>query len=517
MDQEPTAGTPLKEIHLYRSHFPGAVRQKAYIFDGLGNYFTKEWDLAEGRGNEFCWYHVELPKGNQKLSLSAQYLIDVLCPPLKLQDILALVTNGPFCGYVNGALIFRVNSPGHAPNKFTLRLAARVTENSIITVSLGRIPRLGFSPSGQSLLSDIPSIEHPNLVRGNEKDSGTVIKEHVLEFLLTMNHSEGADNPVPRTIGNLLVHIIDTHMDHLQDIVTELEMELDTVELEMDNGGFAAKKEMLDDRRFPKMHLNLQRLLQVFLRHPALVALWGITDIPEPHLLEGSFSDTNCNTFGSEGKLYFNSGYPEDKLNFNSNCLEDNTYESYNVVAHAEQVFPRVKEKCAAKGWLANEDIISLEEMIGHLRRLKENMGFLDSRVTAIQAGLDSWQAEQINRRLYYLSFLSMIFLPLSVITGVFGMNVGGVPWTTQRDPSVKDGFWNVLLLCGAMLLFLVAVNQNLYTVNLCLKWDLRMDAKEKKSTLWLIAGDSGSSGKHQLNASIAKPGYTCFQPHFQN
>ena len=30
-------------------------------------------------------------------------------------------------------------------------------------------------------------------------------------------------------------------------------------------GGFALKKQMLDDRRFPKMHLNLQRLLQVIL------------------------------------------------------------------------------------------------------------------------------------------------------------------------------------------------------------------------------------------------------------
>lgn len=28
-------------------------------------------------------------------------------------------------------------------------------------------------------------------------------------------------------------------------------------------GGFALKKEMLNSRRFPKMHLNLQRLLQV--------------------------------------------------------------------------------------------------------------------------------------------------------------------------------------------------------------------------------------------------------------
>lgn len=30
-------------------------------------------------------------------------------------------------------------------------------------------------------------------------------------------------------------------------------------------GGFALKKQLLDDRRFPKMHLDLQRLLQVVL------------------------------------------------------------------------------------------------------------------------------------------------------------------------------------------------------------------------------------------------------------
>ncbi|XP_058069496.1 uncharacterized protein LOC131218748 [Magnolia sinica] len=389
MDRETSSGTPLEETHLSRTHFPDGVRQSAYRFDGLGHYFKKEWDLTEGSGSEFCWYHVVLPKGNERLAISAQYLIDVLCPPLKLQDILTLVSTGPFCGLVDGALIFRVNSPGPALSGFTLRLAARVTENSVITVSLGRIPRLGFSPSGQSLLSDIP--ENPNLVGndGKGEPAGIVIEERFLEYLLTMNHSEEADNPVPKTVGNLLVHILDTHMDHLQDIVTELEMELDTVELEMDNGGGATKKEMLDDRRFPKMHLNLQRLLQ--------------------------------------------------------------------VVAHGEQVFPRVKEKCAAKGWLANEDIVSLEEIIGRLRRLKENVGFIVSRVAAIQAGLDSWQAEQINRKLYYLSFLSMIFLPLSIITGVFGMNVGGVPWTGQNDPALKDGFLNVILLCGALLLVLVA------------------------------------------------------------
>ncbi|XP_068655571.1 uncharacterized protein [Aristolochia californica] len=388
--EENVRPTLVKELHQSRTHYPGAVRKKAYRFDGEGNYFTKEWDLAEGSGKEFCWYHVELPRGNQRHALAAQYLIDVLCPPLKLQDILTLVSNGPFCGHVDGALVFRVNSPGPASNKFTIRLAARVTENSVITVSLGRVPRLGFSPTGQSLLSEIPSVESPNFVSENTTadSSGIVIGEHVLEFLLTMNHSEECDNPVPKNVSNLIIHILDTHMDHLQDIAVNLEMELDSIEPELDKGGFALKKQMLDDRRFPKMHLVLQRLLQ--------------------------------------------------------------------VVAHGEQVFPRVKEKCASKSWLMSEDISSLEELTSRLRRLKENLGFIVNRVTAIQAGLDSWQSEQINKKLYYISFLSIIFLPLSIITGVFGMNVGGVPWTGQKDPLLQDGFRSVMLICLATLLLLL-------------------------------------------------------------
>lgn len=234
-----TSSVPRRDAsHRFSSHqFSGMVRQRAYIFDGDGKYYNKEWDLAEGTGKEFCWYHVELPKGNQKLSQSAQHLIDALCPPLKLQDILSLVSNGPFCGHVDGALVFRVNSPGPASSSFTFKIAARITENSVITVSLGRVPRLGFSPMGQSLLSEVPSVDSPSYYRGERKErSGIVIEEHVLEFLLTMNHSEEADNPVPTSVSNLVVHIIDTHVDQLQDVVTKLEIELDAVELEMDRG-----------------------------------------------------------------------------------------------------------------------------------------------------------------------------------------------------------------------------------------------------------------------------------------
>lgn len=366
------------------------VRRNAYIFDGEGNFENKEWDLSEGKGKEFCWYHVELSKGNLNLSQSAQHLIDVLCPPLKLRDILSLISNGPFCGHVDGALVFRANSPGPASSKFTFKIAARVTENSVITVSLGRVPRLGFSRKSESLLYEVPVVESSNHKKGKTSERhGNVIMEHVLVSLLTMNHSEGADNPVPHSISNLVVHIIDTHVDQLQDVVTNFEIELDAVEFELDRGDYDLKKNMLADRRFSKMNLDLQRLLQ--------------------------------------------------------------------VIANGEQVFPSVKEKCSSKDWFASEDINGLEEQIGRLRRLKESVGFLANRVTTIQAGLDSWQSEQINRKLYYLSFLSIIFLPLSIITGVFGMNVGGVPWSGQDRPELKDGFINVMLICfGTVVFFLL-------------------------------------------------------------
>jgi hypothetical protein len=126
-----------------------------------------------------------------------------------------------------------VNSGGPITSECAIRLAVRVTENSIITVSVGRVPRLGFSDQNGpgSLLTEIPTVE-------GEGEGRVVIAEHVLEDLLLMNHSEEADNPVPKRVSGLVVHIIDTHVDQLHDIVTRLEMELDAVELQLDKGVF---------------------------------------------------------------------------------------------------------------------------------------------------------------------------------------------------------------------------------------------------------------------------------------
>ncbi|VAI76139.1 unnamed protein product [Triticum turgidum subsp. durum] len=365
----PVVGKPLAS---------GAVPRHALEFDGEGRYMDAPWDLPTSAETSpssapgaFTWHHVELPRlltggAAAKPLHHAQALIELLCPPLTLQEILALVGNGPHCGGVadggGGVLVLRVSAPGPLGSAFAIRLAARVTESSVVTVSVGAVPRLAFGTTQASLLSEVPlgvaaSLAEEGHGGGRAVEGGVVIDERLLESLLAMNHADGAHT--------------------------------DNIELHIDKGGHFMRKLLLDGRRFPKMHLDLQRLLQ--------------------------------------------------------------------VVSHGEQVFPRVKDRCASKSWFATEDIAALEDLIGRLRRLKENLGFITNRVTTLQASLDSWQSEQINKSLYYLSFLSIVFLPLSIVTGVFGMNVGGVPWTEQnKNPANLDGFANVMLICAVILLLLL-------------------------------------------------------------
>lgn len=56
--------------------------------------------------------------------------------------------------------------------------------------------------------------------------------------------------------------------------------------------------------------------------------------------------------------------------------------------------------------------------------------------------------AEETNRHLHFLSVVTALFLPATLVTGVFGMNVKGLP---LLEPS--GGFiWAVALMVGSVL-----------------------------------------------------------------
>ncbi len=71
------------------------------------------------------------------------------------------------------------------------------------------------------------------------------------------------------------------------------------------------------------------------------------------------------------------------------------------------------------------------------LARLTEELHAIETRAGVTRDEIVSRRAEELNDRVYALTILAGVFLPLSVITGLFGMNVGGVP--LMDSPY---GFW---------------------------------------------------------------------------
>lgn len=69
----------------------------------------------------------------------------------------------------------------------------------------------------------------------------------------------------------------------------------------------------------------------------------------------------------------------------------------------------------------------------------------LQSRARLLQDELLAKLTAQSNRLLYFLSVLTAVLLPMTIVSGLFGMNVGGIPFAEGRA-----GFWIVSALAIA-------------------------------------------------------------------
>ncbi|MCG6870276.1 MAG: zinc transporter ZntB [Gammaproteobacteria bacterium] len=73
---------------------------------------------------------------------------------------------------------------------------------------------------------------------------------------------------------------------------------------------------------------------------------------------------------------------------------------------------------------------LQLREETDQFRRLVEDLDLARERAMVAQEQLQSIVAEQQNQRMFVLSIVAAIFLPLGFVTGLLGMNVGGIPGT---------------------------------------------------------------------------------------
>lgn len=98
--------------------------------------------------------------------------------------------------------------------------------------------------------------------------------------------------------------------------------------------------------------------------------------------------------------------------------------------------------------WLDARHRRHLQENQDRLTRYIEDLDAVRERAQIIKDELANVMSEKLNKNLYILSIVTAIFLPLSYLTGLLGINVGGMPGADN-----PDAFW---IVCGMSSVLLV-------------------------------------------------------------
>ena len=78
--------------------------------------------------------------------------------------------------------------------------------------------------------------------------------------------------------------------------------------------------------------------------------------------------------------------------------------------------------------WLGEHDRLHVREASDKITRYVEELDSSRDRAGVAFEELSSRQAEQMNARMYVLSLVAGLFLPLGFLTGLLGISVGGIP-----------------------------------------------------------------------------------------
>ena len=82
--------------------------------------------------------------------------------------------------------------------------------------------------------------------------------------------------------------------------------------------------------------------------------------------------------------------------------------------------------------WLAEDDRAHLSAAADRAARMAEEVEAIRERAALMHEALTDLRAEQLDQRSLVIAMVAMIFLPLTFLTGLYGMNVKGLPYAEE-------------------------------------------------------------------------------------
>ncbi|WP_338520116.1 zinc transporter ZntB [Erwinia aphidicola] len=95
-------------------------------------------------------------------------------------------------------------------------------------------------------------------------------------------------------------------------------------------------------------------------------------------------------------------------------------------MAPQRDVFSRIASERLT--WMSDDDRRRMQDISDRLGRGLDDLDASVARTGVLSDEISTVMAEAMNRRTYTMSLMAMVFLPTTFLTGLFGVNLGGIP-----------------------------------------------------------------------------------------
>lgn len=94
--------------------------------------------------------------------------------------------------------------------------------------------------------------------------------------------------------------------------------------------------------------------------------------------------------------------------------------------------------------WMKDQDRRRMQDVADRLGRGLDDLDASIARTTIITDEINTLMSEATNRRTYTMSIMAMLFLPATFLTGLFGVNLAGIPAAEYR--------WSFAIFCFVLI-----------------------------------------------------------------